>query len=148
LDFKRRDFWKSTGEKKYGKKIKKKVRENKNIKIRKSTGIKVQRKKYGKNYRKKVLGKIVRRKVTWLPVTSLQVTWLTSLPVTSLPVSTHRSSENDNWAVPIYYLPSCSTEIRKESYFPRTIRDWNALSDNCVTIGSLETFKAHLQDLF
>jgi hypothetical protein len=41
-----------------------------------------------------------------------------------------------------YQIPSCRTEIRKESYFPRTIRDWNALPDNCVTIGSLETFKA------
>ena len=43
---------------------------------------------------------------------------------------------------------SCRNEIRKESYFPRTMRDWNALPDNCVTIGSLEIFKAHLQDIF
>ena len=57
-----------------------------------------------------------------------------------------RISRNNNTKA--YQIPSCRTEIRKESYFPRTIRDWNALPDNCVTIGSLETFKAHLQDLF
>jgi hypothetical protein len=55
-----------------------------------------------------------------------------------------RISRNNNTKA--YQIPS--TEIRKESYLPRTIRDWNALPDNCVTIGSLETFKAHLQDLF
>ena len=47
-----------------------------------------------------------------------------------------------------YQIPSCRTEIRKESYFPKTIRDWNALPDNCVTAGNLETFKTHLQDQF
>jgi hypothetical protein len=59
---------------------------------------------------------------------------------------TDRISRNNNTKA--YQISSCRTEIRKESYFPRTIRDWNALPDNCVTIGSLETFKAHLQDLF
>jgi hypothetical protein len=54
-------------------------------------------------------------------------------------------SRNNNTKA--YQIPSCRTEIRKESYFLRTIRDWNALPDNCVTIGSLETFKAHLQDM-
>jgi hypothetical protein len=57
-----------------------------------------------------------------------------------------RISRNNNTKA--YQIPSCRTEIRKESYFPRTIRDWNALPDNCVTIGNLETFKAHLQDIF
>jgi hypothetical protein len=59
---------------------------------------------------------------------------------------TDRISRNNNTKA--YQISSCRTEIRKESYFTRTIRDWNALPDNCVTIGSLETFKAHLQDLF
>jgi hypothetical protein len=57
-----------------------------------------------------------------------------------------RISRNNNTKA--YLIPSCRTETRKESYFPRTIIDWNVLPDNCVTIGSLETFKVHLQDLF
>jgi len=31
-------------------------------------------------------------------------TWLTSLPLTGLPVAPPRSTSNNNWAVPIYYL--------------------------------------------
>ena len=45
-----------------------------------------------------------------------------------------------------YQLPSCNTVLRKESFYPRTIRDWNALSTDTTTAKSLESFKAHLLD--
>lgn len=45
-----------------------------------------------------------------------------------------------------FQIPSCNTIIRKESFYPRTIRDWNALPTDTATAKSLESFKAHLLD--
>ena len=53
-----------------------------------------------------------------------------------------RISRNNNSKA--FQIPSCRTELRKESFFPRTIKEWNVLPESCVTAGSLETFKAHL----
>jgi hypothetical protein len=39
-----------------------------------------------------------------------------------------------------------NTIIRKESFYPRTIRDWNALPTDTATAKSLESFKTHLLD--
>jgi hypothetical protein len=38
----------------------------------------------------------------------------------------------------------CSTNIRRDSFYPRTIRDWNALPSSTVSAVSLESFKTHL----
>ena len=32
-----------------------------------------------------------------------------------------------------FQIPSCNTIIRKESFYPRTIRDWNALPTDTAT---------------
>jgi hypothetical protein len=45
-----------------------------------------------------------------------------------------------------FQIPSCNTIIRKESFYPRTIRDWNALPTDTATTKSFEFFKAHLLD--
>ena len=41
-----------------------------------------------------------------------------------------------------FTIPSCTTTLRRESFYPRTIREWNSLPTNIATAGSLETFKA------
>ena len=45
-----------------------------------------------------------------------------------------------------FQIPSCNTIIKKESFYPRTIRDWNALPTDTATAKSLESFKTHLLD--
>ena len=41
-----------------------------------------------------------------------------------------------------YQIPSCRTNYRKYSYFPRTGTEWNALSADAVMAKSVEAFKA------
>ena len=41
-----------------------------------------------------------------------------------------------------YQLPATGSDYRKHSFFPRTIRDWNALPPGIVSAPSLEVFKA------
>ena len=41
-----------------------------------------------------------------------------------------------------FQIPSSTNDYRKYSFFPRTIRDWNALPPGVATIKSLEAFKA------
>jgi hypothetical protein len=36
-----------------------------------------------------------------------------------------------------FQIPSCKTEYRKESFFPRTITDWNKLPENIINSTSL-----------
>jgi hypothetical protein len=45
-----------------------------------------------------------------------------------------------------FQITSCNTIIRKESFYPRAIRDWNALPTDTATAKSLESFKTHLLD--
>ena len=40
----------------------------------------------------------------------------------------------------------CNTIIRKESFYPRTIRDWNDLTTDTATAKSHATLKAYLLD--
>jgi hypothetical protein len=53
-----------------------------------------------------------------------------------------RPSRNCNTLA--FSIPSCRTSIRKESFYPRTTKDWNALKDASVGAPSLEAFKACL----
>jgi hypothetical protein len=80
-----------------------------------------------------------RRKIAKLTMMYKLVNGLVLVNTEDRLIPPDRISRNNNTKA--YQMPSCSAEIRKESYFPRTIRDWNALPDNCITIGSLETFK-------
>ena len=36
-----------------------------------------------------------------------------------------------------FQIPASSTTLRRESFYPRTIREWNSLSANVATAGSL-----------
>ena len=45
-----------------------------------------------------------------------------------------------------FQIPSCNNIIRKESFYPRTIRDWNALPTDTATVKSLESFKTPFLD--
>ena len=40
-----------------------------------------------------------------------------------------------------YQIPSCKTQIRQLSFFPRTIRDWNSLPLTVVLSDSVESFR-------
>ena len=40
-----------------------------------------------------------------------------------------------------FQIPSCYTNMRKESFYPRTIRDWNALPTDTASAKSPEAFK-------
>jgi len=42
-------------------------------------------------------------------------------------------------------LYSCNSDIYKHSFIPRTIIDWNNLSERCTKATSLETFKVELR---
>jgi len=40
-----------------------------------------------------------------------------------------------------FQIPSCKTSIRKESFYPKTIRDWNNLPAPVTAAESLDSFK-------
>jgi hypothetical protein len=54
-----------------------------------------------------------------------------------------RTSRNCNTLA--FSISSCRTSIRKESFYPRTSKDWNALKDASGGAPSLEAFKACLR---
>ena len=41
-----------------------------------------------------------------------------------------------------FQLPSCRTQLRQNSFFPRTIKHWNNLPPNTVMSSSVELFKS------
>lgn len=43
-----------------------------------------------------------------------------------------------------FQLPACKTTVRKESFYPRTIKDWNTLPTSVTAAVSLESFKGLL----
>jgi hypothetical protein len=40
-----------------------------------------------------------------------------------------------------FQSPSCNTTTRKESFYPRTIRDWNTLPNSVTAASSLKSLK-------
>lgn len=46
-----------------------------------------------------------------------------------------------------FQIPASSTTLRRESFYPRTIREWNSLPANVVTAENLETFKVLISQL-
>ena len=46
-----------------------------------------------------------------------------------------------------FQIPSCKTEYRKESVFPRTITDWNKLPENKINSTILDSFKSSISRL-
>ena len=53
--------------------------------------------------------------------------------------TTRPSRKNNQMSMQI---PSCRTTARKESFYPRTIREWNTLPDATVSAESVDSFKA------
>ena len=43
-----------------------------------------------------------------------------------------------------YQVPHCRIDVRKMSFFPRTVRDWNALPPDKASLDTLEAFKASI----
>ena len=43
-----------------------------------------------------------------------------------------------------YPVPSCRTDYRKFSFFPRTIRDWNDLTEAVASAPTVESFRSRL----
>lgn len=43
-----------------------------------------------------------------------------------------------------YLVPQSTTDYHRQSFFPRTVRDWNALPDEVVSAPSLEVFKGRV----
>ena len=43
-----------------------------------------------------------------------------------------------------YQLPSCTSDYRKYSYFPRTIKEWNSLPPGIVSAKTPDAFKAQV----
>ena len=43
-----------------------------------------------------------------------------------------------------YQVPHCRIDVRKMSFFPRTVRDWNALPPDKASMDTLEAFKASI----
>ena len=46
-----------------------------------------------------------------------------------------------------YNIPSCRTQYRQMSFFPRSIPDWNGLPQEVVTAESQDCFKSRLNSL-
>jgi hypothetical protein len=40
-----------------------------------------------------------------------------------------------------FQIPSCNSTTRKESFYPRTVRDWNTLPNSVTSASSVESFK-------
>ena len=56
-------------------------------------------------------------------------------------VPTKKKSTRHSYAR-AYYVPSCRTERRRMSFFPRTVRDWNVLPPGTTEAEWLDAFKA------
>ena len=63
---------------------------------------------------------------------------LTNVDTSGKLIPLQRPSRNCNTLA--FSIPSCRTSIRKESFYPRTTKDWNALKDGSVGAPSLEAF--------
>ena len=46
-----------------------------------------------------------------------------------------------------FCVPSCRTQYKQMSFFPRTIQDWNGLHQEVVTAESLDCFMSRLNSL-
>jgi hypothetical protein len=65
---------------------------------------------------------------------------LVQIPTANRLLPPNRSTRNSHSSS--FQIPSCRTQIRQYSFFPRTIRDWNNLPPTVVLSASDEAFKA------
>ena len=43
-----------------------------------------------------------------------------------------------------YQIPECRTEYQRQSFFPRTVQEWNSLPAAVVTATTLDAFRSRL----
>jgi hypothetical protein len=58
-------------------------------------------------------------------------------------IPNERPSRNNNEQA--LRIPSCKTTARKDSFYPRTIKEWNTLPNCTVSASSPESFKAQFR---
>jgi hypothetical protein len=58
-------------------------------------------------------------------------------------IPTERPSRNNNEQA--LHIPSCKTTVHNDSFYPRTIKEWNTLPNCTVSAQSPESFKAQLR---
>ena len=46
-----------------------------------------------------------------------------------------------------YQIPQCRSEYRKQSFFPRTIKEWNTLPESVIKSDTVDSFKRALSEL-
>lgn len=46
-----------------------------------------------------------------------------------------------------FQIPRCTSSYRQQSFFPRTIKEWNSLPPDIVSVGTVDAFKAQLANL-
>ena len=71
---------------------------------------------------------------------------LVAIPADQYITYNHRPARNKHTKTIIN--PRCTTNIYMNSFFPRTINDWNTLKDSEVNSTTLETFKKSISPNF
>ena len=84
-----------------------------------------------------------RRKIASLSIMYKMMNDKLNIDVTEKLKQQERPSRNSNSMA--LQLPSCRTSVRKESFYPRNIKEWNALPTTTVLAPSLDSFKARLR---
>jgi hypothetical protein len=84
-----------------------------------------------------------RRTNSWLIMMYKMTKNLANVDTSDKLIPLQRPSRNCN--ILAFSIPSCRTSTRKESFYPTTTKDWNALKDVSVGAQSLEAFKACLR---
>jgi len=61
------------------------------------------------------------------------------------PVQSSRSRSGHDQ---MYQVPYARTDVYKYSFFPATVRMWNALLESVIQAGTLSSFKAGISDYY
>ena len=67
---------------------------------------------------------------------------LVAVPADSLHIERNQRTQRNSNSKSVKVITSCLTDIYKNSFVPRTIKDWNALPDQLVTVKKAEEFKS------
>jgi hypothetical protein len=62
-----------------------------------------------------------------------------------IPSNSTSTRSTHNLSFKIFY---CRTQYRQQSFFPRTIKDWNSLPPDATSAGTVESLRAHLSQLY
>ena len=87
-----------------------------------------------------------RRKITRLVMMYKITNGLVAIPVAEYTKPTTRPTRHCHELG--FHIPQSRTESHKYSYFPRTVREWNALPVNILKVESLDAFKEGLTNYY